>query len=69
MRIDWAMLLTIFMAIILADLFHDAILRGRGNHESSTQVTAETHSPAEPVVVYANPIDKFLAENHPNAHR
>lgn len=53
----------ILFGIVFARLY---LLR---EHGSSTAVGAETHSPAEPIVVYANPIDKYLAEHYPNARR
>ena len=65
MRIDWATLITIFLAIVLAELF----CRGVFAEGSSTSVGAKTRSPAEPVVTYANPIDEFIAKNYPNARR
>lgn len=68
MRVDWGMMLTIFLAIVVARIFEQGLL-SRGSQSSSTQVGAVTHSPAEPVVVYANPIDEYLAKNYPNARR
>ena len=65
MRIDWATLITIFLAIVLAELFCRGVFGGG----SSTSVGTKTHSPAEPVVTYANPIDEFIAKNYPNARR
>jgi len=67
MRIDWGMLLTIFLAIALAEIFRD-VLKG-GSNSSSTQVGAKIQSPASPVIVYSNPIDQYLAEKYPNAKR
>lgn len=66
MGIGWSEVLTIFVAIVLARVFERAIFPNRG---SSTAVGAEVHSPAVPVVVYANPIDEFIAKNHPGAYR
>jgi len=63
MRIDWASFITIFLAIVLAELFCRGLLAGGSTGGS------KTHSPAEPVVTYENPIDKYIAENYPNARR
>ena len=67
MRVDWSMLLTIFLAVVLANLFRDA-LRG-GNDTGGTRVGGKVQSPAVPTITYANPIDKFLSEKYPNAMR
>ena len=67
MRVDWGMLITIFLAIVLFRIVEPIILGGRLG--VSTMVTAETHSPAVPTVVYANPIDGYLAEHYPGAAR
>jgi len=64
--INWSLLLTIFLAIIVARITEGALF-SRGSSGTSTSVGAETHSPAQSVVVYANPIDEFLAKNYPNA--
>lgn len=69
MRIDWAMMLTVFLAIVLAELFCRGLFAGGSIGGSSTSVGALTHSPAEPIVIYTNPIDKYIAENYPNARR
>lgn len=68
MRIDWGMMLTIFLAIVVARIFEKGLF-SKGSSNSSTQVGAVTHSPAEPVVVYRNAIDQFIAEHHPDAIR
>lgn len=60
MRIDWGILLTVFLAIVLARVVEPILFGGRLG--ISTQVTAETHSPAVATVVYANPIDQYLRE-------
>lgn len=67
MRIDWASLVTIFLAVVLAEIFCRGVFSGGSIGGASTSVGAKTHSPAEPVVIYANPIDEFLAKNYPNA--
>lgn len=69
MRIDWASMITIFLAIVLAELFCRGFFSGGSIGGTSTSVGAKTHSPAEPVVIYANPIDEYLARNYPNAIR
>lgn len=68
MRIDWGMMLTIFLAIVLARIVTQSLLSG-GSTTTSTAVTAMTHSPAQPVVIYTNPIDEYLAKTYPNARR
>lgn len=69
MRIDWGMMVTIFLAIVVARIFEKGLFSKGSTGNSSTQVGAVTRSPAEPVVVYANPIDEFIAIHHPNAMR
>lgn len=69
MRIDWVSMITIFLAIVLAELFVRGMFSGGSIGGTPTSVGAKTHSPAEPVVVYANPIDEYLAKNYPNARR
>lgn len=65
MNIDWRMLLAILIAVVLARMYKDRIMKvGQG---TSTQVSAEIHSPAEPIVIYANPIQAFIKEHYPNA--
>ena len=66
MRMDWASLLVILLAVALARLFKLGVFTKGG---SSTSAGAVTRSPAEPVVIYENPIDKYLAENYPKARR
>ena len=65
MGINWGLMLTIFLAIILTRIAEPILFGGRLG--ISTQVTAVTHSPAVPTVVYANPIDGYIAEHYPNA--
>ena len=67
MRIDWSSLVTIFLAVVLAKIFMQAISGVPSG--SSTQVSAVTHSPAEAVVIYANPIEAYIATNYPNTRR
>ena len=70
MRIDWMGILTIFLAIVLAEVFLKGMFsKGRTGSGSGTQVGAVVNSPAEPVIVYSNPIDRFIAEKYPNAMR
>lgn len=68
MRIDWGMLLTIFLAVVLAEIFSRSLFSG-GSNEGGTLVGAAVNSPAVPTVTYANPIDEYIAKNHPNAMR
>ena len=68
MRVDWSLFLTIFLAIILAKMVSQSLLSGgSSSNSSSTQVGAKINSPAVPVVIYENPIQKFVAENYPDA--
>lgn len=60
--------LILFMMVVLVLLFKDRMLLG-SMEQGGTRVGAETQSPAEPTVTYANPIDEFIAKNHPNASR
>lgn len=69
MRIDWGVLVTVFLAIVLAELFCRGLFKGGSIGGSATSVGAKVHSPAEPTVTYANPIDEYLAKNYPNARR
>lgn len=69
MRMDWVMMLTIFVAIVLAELFCRGAFSGGSIGGKSTSVGAKTHSPAVPTVIYANPIDQYLAEHYPNSMR
>ena len=68
MEVNWSMLLTIFLAIVLARIFNRALFSG-GSKQEGTHVGAKTQSPTVPTVTYANPIDQFIAEHHPNARR
>ena len=69
MRLDWNLLLTIFLAIVLARIFEVSIMENRngGIAGSGTKVSAEVHSPAEPVVVYRDPLEQYLQEHYPGA--
>lgn len=69
MRIDWASMITIFLAIVLAELFCRGVFSGGSIGGKPESVLAETHNPAEPTVVYANPIDEYIAKNYPKARR
>ena len=66
MRIDWTLLFTIFLAVILAELVSRTIFTRSSNTEG-TQVSAEVNSPAQPVIVYKNPIEEFIRIHYPNA--
>lgn len=68
MRIDWASMFTIFLAIMLARIVSRGLFFG-SNSGSGTQVGAVVNSPAEPVTIYRSAIDQYIAENHPNARR
>lgn len=68
MEVNWSMLLTIFLAIVLARIFNRALFSG-GSIEKGTYVGVETQSPAVPTVTYANPIDEHITKFHPNAIR
>ena len=57
--------LILFVLVVLARLF--VTENGIGQLFAGTQVSAVTQSPAEPVVVYQNPIDQYVKENYPNA--
>ena len=70
MRIDWGMLLTIFLAVVLAEMFCRSLFAGGSIGGSKGSVGAATHNPAEAaqvIVTYANPIDEFIAKRYPNA--
>ena len=60
--------LILFMMVVLVVLFKERMLLGSKEQEG-TRVGAETHSEAEPIVTYANPIDKYCRENFPNAYK
>jgi len=66
MRMDWSLLLNIFLAIVLARIFEQAMLQGH-NTTTGTRVGAEVNSPAVPTITYSNPIDQYLAEKYPGA--
>ena len=65
MGVNWGMMLTILLAIIVARIVESALLGGRLG--ISAQVGAGTHNPAPPTVIYANPIDGYIAQHYPNA--
>jgi len=69
MRIDWMGILTIFIAIVLAELFCRGVFSGGSIGGKSTSVGASTHSPAEPTIIYASMTDQYLHEHYPNAMR
>ena len=69
MRFDWAGMLVIFVAIVLAEMFCRGVFAGGSIGGTSTSVGAQTHSPAQPVVIYQNPIDQYLSEKYPGALR
>ncbi len=65
MGVNWGMMLTILLAIVLARIVESALLGGRLGF--STRVSTGTHNPVTPTVVYANPIDGYIAQHYPNA--
>lgn len=67
MKIDWSLLFVIFLAIVLARIFEKALLHG--NSTEGTLVGAEIHSPAEPTVTFANPIEEYISKKYPGAYR
>lgn len=68
MEVNWSMLLTIFLAIVLARIFNRALFSG-GSKQEGTLVGAETQSEAVPTVTYANPIEEFCRKKYPGAYR
>ena len=68
MRIDWATMLTVFLAIVLAELFCRRVFAGGSIGGTSTSVGAMTHSPATPTVIYQNQIDQYCREKYPGAY-
>ncbi len=56
----------LLLMVVVVELFKGKIFLGS---KSSTQVGAETHSPAVPVVVYRNAIDEHIAKKYPDAYR
>lgn len=69
MRIDWATMLTVFIAIVLAELFCRGVFSGGSIGGTPASVGATTHNNPAPAVIYANPIDRYLAEKYPNTVR
>lgn len=69
MGVNWAQLITIFLAIVLAEIFCRGVLQGGSIGGTSTSVGVATHSPAEPTVIYSNPIEEYIAKHHPTAVR
>ena len=69
MRIDWATMVTVFLAIVLAELFCRGAFAGGSIGGKSTSVGATTHSEAQPTIVYASKTDQYLHEHYPNAFR
>jgi len=69
MRMDWASIITIFLAIVLAEIFCRGVFSGGSIGGKSTSVGATTHTEATAPIIYRNPIDQFLAEKYPNAMR
>ena len=67
MRIDWSSLVTIFLAVVLAKIFMQAISASPSG--TSTMVSGVVNSPAEAIVVYANPIEAYIAKNYPDTRR
>ncbi len=72
MRMDWGMMLTIFLAIVLAEIFVRGTFSGGSIGGTKASVGAKMDknpAPASPTIVYANPLDQYIAEKYPNAHR
>lgn len=68
MRVDWATMTTIFLAIVLAEVFCRAVFRGGSIGGTPASIGATTHSEQPPVIViYRNPIEQYIAEHFPNA--
>ena len=65
MRMDWTLLFIIFLAVVLAELVSRTIF-GCSSGEG-TLVSAETHSPAQPVIIYKNPIEEYIKTHYGNA--
>lgn len=63
MGINWGMMLTVFIAIVLAEIVSRSLFTG--SHRSE----GEASNPGSPMITYANPIDKYLHEKYPNAFR
>jgi len=62
-------MLTVFLAIVLAEIFCRGVFSGGSIGGKSTSVGAATHSKATPTIVYASRTDQYLAEHYPNAMR
>ncbi len=70
MGMNWGMLLTIFLAIVLAEIFVRGTFSGGSIGGTPASVGAMMDkAPASPTIVYANPLDQYIAEKYPNAHR
>ncbi len=72
MGINWMSMLTIFLAIVLAEIFVRNVFAGGsiGGHPDS--VGSRTHNPAEKTnatIVYTSKIDQYIHEKYPSAAR
>ena len=64
MQVNWSIFLTIVLAYLVAKVLEGMMLRG-GSEEGNPG--SNPGNPGNPVVVYANPIDEYLAKHYPNA--
>ncbi len=69
MRVDWSLMVTIFLAPVLARLFTRSLFSNSEASNISTQVGAEVNSPAEAKIVYISKLDQYIDEKYPNARR
>ncbi len=72
MGMNWGMLLTIFLAIVLAEIFVRGTFSGGsigGTPASVGAMMDKNPASASPTVIYANPIMQYIAEKYPNASR
>ena len=60
MKIGWGEMATIFLALVLASMVEHKFLKGN----STAETTPKT---SEPTVVYANPVEQFVASRYPDA--
>jgi len=60
---DWAGLLVLFLAVILAEFVSTKWI----NPGAATQSIAAT-APVQEKIIYANPLQQYIHDNYPNAH-